>query len=186
MKPVDIIASVKETRLNVGCWWNLLKSILFMTRRCQLLGGRGTNQTRGSRSTWMMQLRLLRLEMLLQFKCFWCFFCPVINNMTALTTIIDRHHDFFRSAMTSYMAHPSVRPVCNNFPSSPPSSPLSPPSPFPSSHPSVMLPSCSCCCCSCLLQIIIRRDRPLANIHPDGPASCKWSSRGTVWWNWGF
>ena len=70
MKPVNIIASVKDTRLNVGRWWNLLKSILFMTRRCQLLGGRGTNQTRGSRSTWMMQLRLLRLEMLLQFKCF--------------------------------------------------------------------------------------------------------------------
>ena len=60
MKPVDIIASVKDTRLNVGCWWNLLKSILFMTRRCQLLEGRGTNQTRGSRSTWMMLLRLLR------------------------------------------------------------------------------------------------------------------------------
>ena len=59
MKPVNIIASVKDTRLNVGRWWNLLKSILFMTRRCQLLEGRGTNQTRGSRSTWMMLLRFL-------------------------------------------------------------------------------------------------------------------------------
>ena len=47
MKPVDIFASVKDTRLNVGCWWNLLKSIPFMTRRCQLLEGRGTNQQEG-------------------------------------------------------------------------------------------------------------------------------------------
>ena len=47
MKPVNIIASVKDTRLNVGRWWNLLKSILFMTRRCQLLEGRGTNQQEG-------------------------------------------------------------------------------------------------------------------------------------------
>ena len=32
-----------------------------------------------------------------------------------------------------------------------------------------------CCCCR-LLQMIIRMDWPLANDHPDGPASCKWSS----------
>ena len=33
---------------------------------------------------------------------------------------------------------------------------------------------CSCsCCCSVHLQMIIRRNRPLANDHQEGPASCK-------------
>ena len=33
---------------------------------------------------------------------------------------------------------------------------------------------CSCCCCCC--SMIIWRDQPLVNDHPEGPASCKWSS----------
>ena len=50
----------------------------------------------------------------------------------------------------------------------------------------LMLSCCRCCChcCkwsswgSCLLQMIIRRIRPLANDHPEDPALCKWSSGG--------
>ena len=39
------------------------------------------------------------------------------------------------------------------------------------------------------MQMIIRRGRPLANDHPEGPASCKWSSGGAgllqmiIWWD---
>ena len=41
-----------------------------------------------------------------------------------------------------------------------------------------------------LLQMMIQRDRPLANGHPEGPSSCKWWSGGTVllqmiiWTDW--
>ena len=48
----------------------------------------------------------------------------------------------------------------------PPWSPLSPWSP---GHQ-------GCCCWTGLLHMIIWRGRPLANDHPEGPASCKWSS----------
>ena len=50
------------------------------------------------------------------------------------------------------------------------------PSPFPSSPPSVLSPLMTPV--TLVLVVVVRSSPPLANYHPEGPASCKLSSRG--------
>ena len=70
---------------------------------------------------------------------------------------------------------PSVPSVCKNFFSSFFSS-----TPGYPCHPGDVTPRHpSCCCCCRLLQMIIRKIRPLANDHLGGPAIFKWSSGGS-------